>query len=205
MEQQKQGASGNIYVQKILDGGINIKGVNSLTDQVSLSGEGLIKKLIWLNPGSIKVPGESGATWADLGIGGAWEFPDNLTRYIVADCRFPKSISTTEDITIEVVWSSPSTTGVCRWQLEYLVCEEDDDASAAGTALATQDVAPSATANGLKVVAFTVPSAAVGCCDEILLLRLARIGGSDTLGDVANMSGITFLYICDKFFSSYEL
>jgi len=196
----------NWYIQKILDGGINIKGIDSLTDQVSLSGLGLIKKLIWLNTGAIKVPGANAATWEDLGITGVWQFANSLTRHVVAGCRAPKSIKVGEDITIKVKWSSPSTTGVCRWQLEYLFCKEDDDVSANGTALGFEDDAPSAQADGLTITTFTVPHTHEGaCCDEILFLNLARIGGSDTLGDVANLSGMTFIYICDMFFSSYVL
>ncbi|MBA7548484.1 hypothetical protein ES705_40944 [subsurface metagenome] len=146
------------------------------------------------------------AIWADLGMTGVWQFVDNLTRYAVASCRAPKSIKVGEDITIKVKWGSPSTTGVCRWQLEYLFREVDDDVSAGGTALGFEDDAPSAQANGLTITTFTVPHTHGGaCCDELLLLRLARIGGSDTLGNVANLSGITFIYICDKFFSSYVL
>lgn len=196
----------NWYIQKILDGGINIKGVNNFTDQISLSGEGLIKKLIWLNSGAVKAPGANGAIWNDLGMTGTWQFIDNNTRYVVASSRFPKSILTTEDITIKIKWSSPANGAVfCRWQLEYLVRAEDDNMSAAGVALGFEDDAPSAVANGLTITTFTIPYTAINCCDEILFLRLARIGGADTLGNVVNMSGMTFIYVCDKFFSSYVL
>jgi len=56
------------------------------------------KKSIWIQAESLRAPGTNGATFTDAGITGAWEFADNVTRYVV--CKFPlrTDIDRTEDI-----------------------------------------------------------------------------------------------------------
>jgi len=167
---------------------------------IEFHGNARTKKSIWIQSESLRAPGTNGATFTDVGISGAWEFADNVTRYVV--CKFPlrTDIDRTEDIELVLGWFSPATSGNCKWQLEYLLRGEDEDMTAAAESTETQTVAPSGTANGLVLTTFTVPAANISDTDHCILIRIGRVGGdaADTMSDSAYLSGVCFQFVSDK-------
>ena len=165
--------------------------------EINLHGTARVKKQIWMQAEAIKAPLANPATFADLGISGAWQFPDNLTRYIICKLPLVTDIDTSVDAEVHFGWSSPTTSANCRWQVEYLVRAEDEDMTVAAEATLTQTEGSSATANGLNISTFIIPAAALAAADSCLLLRIARLGAdaADTLGDVANLSGLCLNYV----------
>lgn len=151
----------------------------------------------WIQAESLRAPGSNPASFEDLGISGVWQFANNLTRVIV--CKFPLlyNIDREEDIKIQLGWSSPATLKICRWQVEYLFCGEDENMGASAQGTLTQNSPSSAVANGLKISEFTIPASAISEEDHCLLLRVSRLGnhGDDTLEAAANLSGVCFVYI----------
>ena len=156
------------------------------------------RKQIWIQAEALRAPGTNPATFQDLGISGVWEFDDNLTRVVVAKLPLITDFDSSEDANVILGWGSPSNAGVCRWQVEYLVRGENEDMSAIAEDTLTSDEAPSGTANGLTLSSFTIPAASLASTDHCLLLRITRLGGADTLGDVANLSGLCLSYISNK-------
>jgi len=166
--------------------------------EITQYGTARTKKQIWIQAEALRAPGVNPATFQDLGISGVWQFADNLTKVIVTKLPLITDFDPSENANVNLGWSSPSNTGVCRWQVEYLVRTEDEDMSAAAEDTLTSDEAPSGTANGLTLSSFTIPAASLASTDHCLLLRITRLGGADTLGDVANLSGICLSYVSDK-------
>ena len=167
---------------------------------VELHGTARIYRQIWIQSEGVRAPGTNPATFVDLGISGAWRFADNLTRVVICKLPLTTDIDTGENATVNLGWSSPTTSAVCRWQVEYLVRAANEDMTAAAEATLTQDETSSATANGLVVSGFTIPAAALAATDSCLLLRISRIGGhdNDTLGDNAHLSGLCLHYVSNK-------
>jgi len=168
--------------------------------EINLHGTARVKKNVEIAIGSIKPPPTNPANWVGLGIAGAWEFADNSTRQVILELPLPKDIDRDEDVVLCIGWSSPSTTGNCVWQFEYLFRGEDEDITASADDTLTKTEAPSSTANGLTMTEFTIPSSDISDTDSCLLIRISRLGGdgNDDLGDVANLTGMTLIYTCDK-------
>jgi len=167
---------------------------------LTLHGTARVKRNIEIAIGSIKPPATHPAGWSDLGIAGAWEFSDGTTETVILELPLPLDIDRTEDVVVEIAWSSPSTSGNCVWQLSYLLRSEDEAIDASADDTLTQTVAPSSTANGLVTTSFTIPAADISDTDKLLILRLERIGGdgNDTLGDVAYLTAMNLNYVSDK-------
>jgi len=172
-------------------------GTNGL---LTLYGTARVRKNVEIAIGSIKPPATHPASWADLGIAGAWEFSDGTTETVILEIPLPLDIDRTENVVVDIMWASPSTTGNCVWELSYLMRGEDEAINAAADDTLRQTVAPSSTANGLVITSFTIPATDISDTDKILILKLDRIGGDtdDTLGDVAYLSSMNFNYISDK-------
>jgi len=185
---------------KIGDGGTTNYTEIKADGSMEFHGNARTNKSIWIQSESLRAPGTNGATFTDAGITGAWEFADNVTRYVV--CKFPlrTDIDRTEDIELVLGWFSPATSGNCKWQLEYLLRGEDEDMTVAAESAETQAVAPSTTANGLVLTTFTVSAANISDTDHCILIRIARVGGDadDTMSDSAYLSGVCFQFVSDK-------
>ncbi|HHE64448.1 MAG TPA: hypothetical protein ENL09_00305 [Bacteroidetes bacterium] len=174
--------------------------VNPITGKLQLITNLRVRKNVEIAIGSIKPPASHPASWADLGIAGAWEFSDGSTETVILEMPLPLDINRSEDVVVDIAWSSPSTSGNCVWQLEYLFRGDDEDISVSADDTLTQTVAPSSTSNGLVTTSFTIPAADISDTDKLLILRLQRLGGdaNDTLGDVAYLTAMNLNYISDK-------
>lgn len=168
--------------------------------EINLHGTARVYKQIWIQAEAIRAPGSNPAAFADLGISGAWQFADNLVKVVICKLPLTTDIDTSEDAYIYLGWSSPTISEVCRWQVEYLVRTLNEDLSAAADDTLTQDENSSATANGLTIASFTLPATAWSSADNCLLLRISRMGNhaNDTLGDVANLSGVCLHHVSDS-------
>jgi len=175
-------------------------GCNFIDEPVTLDTGSKVYKQDWIQAEAVRAPGVNPATFQDVGISGAWQFADALTKVIICKLPLGTDIDTSVDAIVYLGWSSPAVSLVCRWQVEYLIRAVDEDMSAAAEATLTQDETSSAVANGLVVSSFTIPAASLAATDKCLLLRVSRIGAhaNDTLGDVANLHGICLHYVSDK-------
>lgn len=117
-----------------------------------------VRKNVEIAVGSIKPPASNPASWSDLGIAGGWEFGDGKTETVILEMPLPLDIDRNEDVVVEIAWSSPSTTGKCKWQLEYLFRKEGEDVTASADGTITKVVSPSSNSNGLVTTSFTIPS-----------------------------------------------
>jgi len=172
----------------------------SSTGLLTMHGTARVRKNVEIAVGAIKPPASHPASWSDLGIAGAWEFSDGVTETVILEMPLPLDIDRSEDVVVDIAWSSPSTSGNCVWQLQYLLRGEDEAIDASADDTLTQTVAPSSTANGLVTTSFTIPAADISDTDKLLILRLERLGGdaNDTLGDVAYLTAMNFNYVSDK-------
>lgn len=166
--------------------------------EITQHGTARTRKQIWIQAEAIQAPGVNPATFQDLGISGVWQFADNLTKVVVCKLPLITDFDPSADAEVNLGWSSPSTTGTCRWQVGYLIRTTNEDMSAAAENTLTSDESPSGTANGLVLTTFTIPNASFSSTDHCLLLRITRLGAADTLGDVANLSGICLNYVSNK-------
>ena len=132
--------------------------VNPITGKLQLINDLTARKNVEIAIGSIKPPASHPASWVDLGIAGAWEFSDGATETVILEMPLPLDINRNEDVQVKIMWSSPSTTGNCKWQLEYLFRKEGEDTTASADGTLTKVVSPSSTSNGLVVTSFTIPA-----------------------------------------------
>ena len=175
-------------------------GCNFIDENVRLGTGSTVYKQDWIQAESVRAPGANPATFQDVGISGAWQFADGVTRVVICKFPLPLDIDTDQDVTIHLGWSSPAVSLNCRWQVESLFVKMDEDTSAAAEATSIKTETSSAQANGLIVSDWTFDSADIDFDDLCLLLRISRIGGDalDTLGDVANLHGVCFHYVSNS-------
>jgi len=157
---------------------------------------------VWIGAEGIRAPPiTKPATLVELGISVAWEFSDATDDTIVANFRIPYRMDRLVPPTINLAWSSPTVdpgddSKQAIWQVEYLwtAPEEDVTAVAQGTLTVTDSASTVGGGLVLSTVTLIVPSAEDAC----LHLRIKRLGASDSLGDVAHLSGICMSFVSDK-------
>ena len=98
-------------------------------------------------------------------------------------------------------WSSPTVdpgddSKQATWQVEYLWTAPDESTIAAAQGTVPVTTSASTVANGLVMSTVALAAADVG--DECVHLRIKRRGDTDSLGDVANLSGICMQFTSNK-------
>jgi len=164
---------------------------------VKLEGDARVTGYEWIPSTSLRAGGASPAT-EDLNGAGfpVLTFDDGQDRYAQAIIKIPSDMDRSEDSYICLGWSSPTTSAYCYWEVEYLITAiDDDDTDTAGSASSQAELS-SSTADGLTLSQWTIPAANIGDSDVCLHLKIHRDGNSiiDTLGDIAELHGITFKY-----------
>ena len=168
--------------------------------QVILTGTAKVTKDLWLGTGGFKTPGTKPATQVDLGIADAWEFTDGTDDTLYARIKLPNDMDKSVAPTVSVGWSTPTAdAGNCRWQVEYLYRQVDEDMTAAADATLVDNFAASSTANGLvvsEVGTLAVPHAN----DVCITMRIKRRAdeAADTLGEDNHLLGLCVEYTSNK-------
>ena len=121
-----------------------------------------VRKNVEVSIGSIKPPASNPADWSDAGIAGAWKFADGKTSTVILEMPLPLDMDRNEDVIVKIAWFSPSTTGKCKWQLQYLFRSDDEDMTASADGTITKAVSPSSSSNGLVITDFVIPASAIG-------------------------------------------
>ena len=168
--------------------------------ELNLHGTARVRRNVEIAIGSIKPPATHPASWADLGIAGAWEFSDGTTETVILEMPLPLDIDRSEDVVVDIGWASPATSKNCVWELSYLLRSENEAIDASADDTLSQTVASSSTSNGLVKTSFTIPSSDISSTDLILILKLERKGGdaNDTLSDSAYLTTMNFNYVSNK-------
>ena len=167
---------------------------------VELSGDAKVTKDLWLGTGGFKTPGTKPATQVDLGIADAWEFTDGTDDTLYARIKLPNDMDKSVAPTVSVGWSTPTAdAGNCRWQVEYLYRQVDEDMTAAADATLVDNFPASSTANGLvvsEVGTLAVPHAN----DVCITMRIKRRAdeAADTLGEDNHLLGLCVEYTSNK-------
>jgi len=171
----------------------------SPTGVVTLAGAARTRNSVDISFAGLRAPGTKPATFVDHGIAGAWEFSDDADDTIIAQGRIPRRADISVAVSLAFKWSSPATSKVCKWQLEYLWRAGDEDMTVAAQETLTITPTSSANANGLVVSELTgidLPSDT----DNLIKMRIKRLGAdaADTLSDVANLTGISLRFTSNK-------
>lgn len=160
-----------------------------------------VTKYVWLPISAFRA---SGANAATIGLNGnGWivaSFADNLTRVVQANMKIPDDIDFNESMTICLGWSSPTVSGICDWEVDYLITAENESTEQAGTNLQSYETS-SAIADGLiSSDSFIVASGLCDSTDICIHVVVTRDGGDagDTLGDVAELHGMALLYTANR-------
>ena len=184
---------GDLLVKKNL----NVTGNTSLYDTLTLYGSAKVYKNEWICPAGFAVPQTKPATKTDWGIASGWEFTDGTDDTIYAEIRLPQDMDRTVAPEFKIGWASADNTGYATWQVEYLYLVPNEDSTAEAQETLTTNSTVSGTANGLSIATITgvdLPSAT----DQLVLIRIKRLGASDTLGDDCTLLGFGMKYIVDK-------
>jgi len=185
------------------DGGTTNYAAFATDGELTLYGTARVLGANWIGAEGLKAPGVKPATQVDLGISIAWEFSDATDDTIVANFRIPNKMDRTVAPTLRLAWSCPTAdpgddSVQCVWQVEYLWRASGEDVTAAAEGTLTVTTSASTSTDGLVIssVTLTAPSAT----DECIHLRIKRLGAdaSDTLGDVAHLTGICKPFTSDK-------
>lgn len=167
--------------------------------RVTMTGSARNVRWIWCPTNAIQAAGVKPATRTlnDNGFA-VFSFADGLEQEVQANILIKNDMDLTEDCQICIGWSSPAQSLNCDWNVTYLLTGENTSTDAAGTPLQTY-AASSATANGMVVTQFNIAAGTVIASHTCLHLVVWRDGddGSDTLGDVAEMHGMSFRYVAN--------
>ena len=180
------------------DGGTTNYANFAADGELTLAGTARVYKNEWLDVGSIRVPsGGSPATITDWGISIGYEFTDGASDQVIATVRIPQDMDRSVAPEFKIGFASATNTGDVDWQVEYLwrTANEDTTAAAQETLTTTTDI--SGGANGLTIATLTgmdLPSD----IDQLIMLRITRIGSTDTIGDDVTLVGAGIKYVSNK-------
>lgn len=166
------------------------------------TGTARVYKNQWVELWSFKVPGANPATQADLGISDAWEFTDGADEVIYSTIRAPQDMDRSVAPEFKLGRTSDSADPgddslQAQRQVEYLWRAMNEDLTAVAQETLTGLYTVSTITGGLSIATITgidLPSSS----DQLLLLRIKRIGSADTLGDDAYLVGFGMKYYSDK-------
>ena len=131
---------------------------------------------------AVSAPGSQPASQVSHGTNGAYEYSTAQQKYTSTDLVLPCPMDKTYAPKILIYWDALETTGVCRWEMEYIYRQESEDLTlATPDATVAVDSTVSTTANGLVIATFNL--AVPGANDRLLIMRLSRNPGhsNDTL------------------------
>jgi len=167
---------------------------------ITLHGEARVTKRLFIPSNGIRGIGLFPST-EGLNDNGfyVWVFPDNLERYVQANLPLPTDLDQTENISINIGWSSPTVSQNADWELTFLITSLDEDTDQAGTLL--QGYFPSsATANGMAIASFEINASEISNGELCIHIQIMRDGNDagDTLGAIAELHGVAVFYVSDK-------
>ncbi len=148
-----------------------------------------------------KEPPAQSATLVNRGIGTAYEFSDGQSEHIHAEIRITGRWVDTEDLTVILLWDSPTVSEDCNWEITYLFRTFDEDMSEENTEGTISCLKTSSSnANGLVHSTCTIPTIDFNPNDKILQLEIWRNGDdpADTLGDSAYLHTMIIQGIADE-------
>lgn len=186
----------------IMDGDVTINGETTFDDVIELTTGARVTKYLQLSPSAISGVGANAAT---LGLNGGnwlvWSFADAAEEQVQFNFMVPDDMELIEDAEILILWSSPTISQDCDWELSYLITAPDNDTEAVATDTNQDYVASSATGDGLvNTSMITIAGGTIVVGDLCIHVVLQRDGddGSDNLGDVAELHGVLFKYLANK-------
>jgi len=146
-----------------------------------------------INPTDFKEPPSGNPTLVNRGMGVAYDFGDGSDEHIHTEFRIPSKWATSEDITLVLIWSSPTASEDCNWGVKYLFRTLNEDMSVTTPDdIITSLLTSSGIANGLVHSTIAIPAIAFDTGDKKLLLQLWRYGSDngDTLEASAYLHGV---------------
>jgi hypothetical protein len=168
--------------------------------EITLHGTARVKMDMWLGTDGFRTPGTKPASQVDYGIADAWEFTDGTDDTLYARFKLPNNMDKSVAPTISIGWSTPTANaGNCRWQIEYLYRQVDEDMTAAADATLVDNFAASNTADGLTLS--TVGTLAVPNANDVCVtMRIKRRAdeAADTLGEDNYLLGLCMEYTSNK-------
>ena len=176
------------------DGGTTNYANFAADGEISLHGTARYYDGIEVDATSFKEPPANSATKVNRGLDIAYEFDDAQdAKHIHAAVRIPSKWVDTEDISVILIWSSPTQSAGCDWEVRYLFIAADEDTTNTTTEGTVSGIfTSSATANGLVHSTVTIPTADFDAGDKRLVFEVYRDGddASDTLSASAFLQGI---------------
>ena len=187
----------NIYAE---DDVVLVDGSNPMTGDLQLSGGARVYRGSWIPATGLRAPPTKPAAFIDHGISGAWEFSDGAEEQVVGTIRLNGNRDITEDIIIQLGWSSPAQSLNCAWNVSYLFTGLNEDTTASAQETLQSFETSSSTANGMTISEFTIDNAQMSSVDICIHLSILRDGNEegDTLSNNAHLHGICLRYISDK-------
>jgi hypothetical protein len=163
--------------------------------EINLHGTARAKRGIWVPASGLRSPSIKPATWADLGMGGVWQFSDGADDKIVATIKMPEWADLSEDIDIVLGWSSPGV-GDAHWDVEHLLRQVGElmDDPADGTA--SIDITNSGAQELMVSIIGSITPNAADVCISLRVTRDGTGGSGDTIADDVNLHGACiYLYL----------
>ena len=198
-----------LYIEEPTGGTTNIgayfEGDSVFNDPVVLAGDGKVFNAIWIDAGGIKSPGAKPATAIAQGVleTPAWRFSNQALvanqESVSFSMRIPERMDRTVEPTITVGWSSTTTAGNVKWQLEYLWRSADESTIAAAQETLTVTSAVSGSAEGFVASTFTgidIPSG-TDICIHCKITRLSA-DVADTVADDVELHGLCYKWTSNK-------
>ena len=178
------------------DGGSTNYAAFAADGELTLHGTARVYQTSWLPIGAIRVPaGGSPATEADYGLGICWVFTDGASDTVSATLRVPQSMDRSAAPEWTIGWGTDDDddSHYATWQLEYLWVAAGEDLSAAAQETLSTNSTAVTQADGLVIATITgidAPSAT----DQLLRVRVTRLGAADTLANDAYLVGMGLKY-----------
>lgn len=166
--------------------------------EITLEGTARVYKNEWMDIGGFKAPGANPASEVAWGIWSAWSFADSDEDTVVGIMRVPQDMDRSVAPELKIGYAC-GTAGdgskYVEWQLEYLwLSANESTQGAAQETLNTSNTAViSTTQYGLGIATITgidVPSAT----DQLLMIRITRLGNTDDIGQAVVMLGCGLKY-----------
>ncbi len=187
--------------------GINDTNYSQFSDDGTLTMAGTARTInsVWVDAGGIKAPGAKPATAIAHGTleTPAWQFGseeiEGNQETVSFSLRIPERMDRTVAPTLSIAWSSTTTGGNVKWQLEYVWRRADESTTVAAEETLTVTSAVSGTAEGLVLSTFTginPPGSSDVCCH----CRITRLSAdaADTANEDIEMHGICFSWTSNK-------
>ena len=170
--------------------------------ELGLAGTARVYKNEWILPGAFQAPGTKPAASVEHGLFMAWEFSDNTDDTLTGVIRLPQDMDRTDAPQFKIGWDSDTAdpgnnSKQATWQLEYLYRAQNEDVTAGADDTLSATTSASTTTNGLTITTIT-GMAAPEATDQLLIVRIKRLGAADSLGDVAYLDGCGLRYTANK-------